>query len=536
MMTSQTNFRPRNYLILYFLGLGVSFAAAWLQPVPGYMDAEYYYAGAIRLQEGQGWTQPFLWNYLDDPVGLPHPSHTYWMPMASLIGAAGMAVTGSSDFLSARLVFILLAALLPPLTAFLSFQINGKGSSALLAGLIALFPGYYLVYTTVTENFTLYMIFGTLFLVVAFMFHNRLHDWIRFPALGILAGFMHLTRADGLLWLMIIPVIVLAWVWSRAQSTIGRRIGSVILLTGLGLVAYAIVMAPWFVRNFQNNGSLLSPGGTRALWLTDYNQTFRYPPEEVNFEHWRSAGWRYHLKSRWDALEMNLKSTLAVQGGVFLLPLMLTGLWRLRRLPVVWFAVFMWLATLGIMTVVFPFAGWRGGFIHSGAALQPFWWALVPIGFDAFLDFGKRHRNWDEVSSRRFFSISLVAMTFLLSAAMFYQKVVGEDPHELAWRAGFDRYLEIETALPAFGIDPTDVLMVNNPPGLYVASRRWSIAVPDGTVENAVAAGQKFGASYLLLDENVPSGLADLYQHPGNRQGLTYLNTISGTHVFRIEQ
>jgi hypothetical protein len=44
-----------------------------LQPVPGYMDAEYYYAGAIRLHEGYGFTQPFLWNYLDEPAGLPHP-------------------------------------------------------------------------------------------------------------------------------------------------------------------------------------------------------------------------------------------------------------------------------------------------------------------------------------------------------------------------------------------------------------------------------------------------------------------------------
>jgi hypothetical protein len=74
----------RQYLILFVIGLILPFAISRFQHLPGYMDADYYFAGGLELAKGNGFTQPYLWNYLDDPQGLPHPSHTYWMPLASI--------------------------------------------------------------------------------------------------------------------------------------------------------------------------------------------------------------------------------------------------------------------------------------------------------------------------------------------------------------------------------------------------------------------------------------------------------------------
>jgi len=84
----------RHYLILFVIGLLVPFAVSRLQTLPGYMDADYYFAGGIQLANGNGFTEPYLWNYLDDPAGLPPPSHTYWMPLASIVSALGMWITG----------------------------------------------------------------------------------------------------------------------------------------------------------------------------------------------------------------------------------------------------------------------------------------------------------------------------------------------------------------------------------------------------------------------------------------------------------
>jgi hypothetical protein len=62
----------REYFILFILGLMVALVVVALQPVPGYMDADYYYAGGKQLAGGQGFSDPFIWNYLDHPQGLPH--------------------------------------------------------------------------------------------------------------------------------------------------------------------------------------------------------------------------------------------------------------------------------------------------------------------------------------------------------------------------------------------------------------------------------------------------------------------------------
>ena len=85
----------KSYLFLFVVGLLVAVAISGLQSSPGYMDADYYYAGGTQLASGKGFNEPYIWNYLDNPASLPHPSNTYWMPLSSLIAAAGMILGGS---------------------------------------------------------------------------------------------------------------------------------------------------------------------------------------------------------------------------------------------------------------------------------------------------------------------------------------------------------------------------------------------------------------------------------------------------------
>jgi hypothetical protein len=143
--------------------------------------------------------------------------------------------------------------------------------------------------------------------------------------------------------------------------------------------------------------------------------------------------------------------------------------------------------------------------------------------------------GWDARTAGRVFSTALVVLSLLLSIVLFVQNVYGADPQQMAWRAGYDQYKTIDAALPGLGVRQDDVLMVNNPPGLYSASRRPSIVVPDGTEETVLAVAERYGAKYLLLDQNYPSGLKQLFMQPGNRPGLTFLTSINGTHVFRID-
>jgi hypothetical protein len=63
----------RIYGFLFLLGLAVALGTASLQELPGYLDSDYYFVGGLQLVEGKGFSEPFLWNYLDDPAGCRIP-------------------------------------------------------------------------------------------------------------------------------------------------------------------------------------------------------------------------------------------------------------------------------------------------------------------------------------------------------------------------------------------------------------------------------------------------------------------------------
>src|SRR4030067_2288981 len=102
------------YAMLFLLGLGFPLVVAGSQSAPGYMDADYYFADGLRLAQGFGFSEPFLWNYLDNPQGIPHPMFTYWMPFAALLATVGMKASGMINFTGARLGLLLVAGCIPP--------------------------------------------------------------------------------------------------------------------------------------------------------------------------------------------------------------------------------------------------------------------------------------------------------------------------------------------------------------------------------------------------------------------------------------
>ena len=129
----------RDLFFLFGLGLAVNLFIAQFQSLPGYMDADYYFGGGLQLARGHGFTEPYLWNYLADPQTRPAPSHAYWLPLASLLAAAGMWLSGQTTYAAARIGFILIAALVPPLTATLAFRLTSNRTPSLLSGLLACF-------------------------------------------------------------------------------------------------------------------------------------------------------------------------------------------------------------------------------------------------------------------------------------------------------------------------------------------------------------------------------------------------------------
>lgn len=514
----------RPYALLAILGLALAMGVAAFQPAPGYMDADYYYAGGLQLAAGRGFSEPYLWNYLDDPAGLPHPSHAYWMPLASLLAAAGASLFGPGSWSAARTGFLALAAAIPPLTAALAWSFTSRRDLSIASGLLAVFSGFYLPFLTTTDTFGLYMVFGALFFLAA----RRSPSPGRAFFLGALAGLMHLSRADGPLWLLLALAAVILPVREAGRRALLRPF--LLILAG-----YLLVMAPWFVRNLAVFGAPLAPGGSRSLWLTGYDQLFAYPAGRLTFAAWWQSGLAAIAKARLWALGLNLANTLTVQGAVFLLPLILAGAWSLRRDGVVRLAALAWLLTIGALTLVFPFAGARGGFFHSGSALQPVWWALAPVGVDRLVAWGTRRRGWRADHAGPVFRAGIVVLAALLTAVIVWGRVVGGSGGQ-AWGQERSAYSQIGEFLASQGAGGEDVVIVANPPGFHLASGNPAVVVPDGDVNTVLAVAGRYGAKYLVLEAgSFPAGLTPVYQNPDGWARLSYLGEVEEARVFAIQ-
>src|SRR3972149_7005969 len=227
----------RDLIAIYFLTLLARVVVAAFQVQPGYMDAFSPPVGAQRGAEGYGFTEPYVWNYLDDPSSLPHPSHLYWMPMPSIVGALPMAGFGPT-FRAAQAPFVLLSATLPPIAYAIAWRATSQRRAAAFAA-------------------------------------------------GVCAGLAHLSRADGLL--LLIPVMLNAElrkqnVELRMQNERKSFLHSAFCILHssiIVLLGYLVVMLPWFLRNLAVIGMPLSTAGTQSPWLCDYDELFSFgvPPD-----------------------------------------------------------------------------------------------------------------------------------------------------------------------------------------------------------------------------------------------------------------
>lgn len=470
---------------LFACGLALGLGLMLVQHSPGYLDADYYFAGALRLAQGYGFSEIFPWNYLDNFSSLPHPSHAYWMPLASLVAALPMALTGVFTFNAARLPFLLLAACVPVLTAELAWRLASRRELALLSGLLAAFPTFQAPFNLTIDNFILYNLLGGLFFLLLLSPSLPQSRW-RWFALGLFSALMHLARAEGFLWLF------LAWLALLLVSLQQPRRWPALFFWPL--LGYLLLMAPWFGRNLQAFGSPLAPGGSRALWLLTYGDTFRYPASLLTPQRWLESGWQAIAQARLWALGQNLVSFLAAQSGIVLAPFIVLGGWRNRHLLTVKVAAAAWLLLYLLFSLVFPFAGARGSYFHAGAALLPLAWSLAPLGLEEAIR-AARSRGWFDPRAFRLFRLMLVAVNLALTLALLQIRIFNPP-----WDASAHLYARAAQALQTFRAPSQTPVMVANPPGFYLASGLPALPLPEAQAAEIPALFERFQARYLLLE------------------------------------
>jgi hypothetical protein len=511
----------RDFLLLFIVGLTFNFAIAWFQRAPGYMDADYYFAGGLRLIQGHGFTENYLWNYLDNPQTLPHPSHGYWFPLASILAAAGMWLAGTETFAAARLGFLLTAALVPPASAALAFSFTKKRSLALASGFLAVFCGYHAPFLPTTDNFGIFMLLGAFF----FLLFPRA-GIISPLLLGLVAGLMNLARSDGILWLAVGGGgLFLRWLDEKKPFLTSFLYPALLFTFG-----YAFIMGPWMARNLSIWGTPLTPAGSRVLWMTRYDETFAWPPDRINYENWQAAGWGAALNARLDALKLNAINSMAAQGVVLLAVFAPIGLWVLRKDLRARLAALTWLVLFVVLTFIFPFAGSRGSFFHAAAALQPVWWVAAPVAVEYLV--GKaRQRGRFTPAAFGIFRFALVAFMGMITVLLVYISVIEKD-----WNEFQRTYIKAEQILVESGAQPADVVIVANAPGYFAANGRAAIIVPDENLETTRQLARQFGARFLILEKTYYTDpMISVYQNPESQPRLEYLGEFDEVRLFAIE-
>ena len=513
------------------------------------MDAAYSYDIALNLAKGEGFVEPFLWNYLDDPAGLPHPSHLYWMPLPTILAWLGMIAFGHT-YRAAQVLFVVLSALLPLVSYWVALQITHRRFYGWLAGLLTIFSGYYVLYWGHTDNFTPFALAGSLSLIAAWQATRRAeeqrggareqgsdadqglknhHVWRRSAwalAAGGLVGLAHLSRADAPLLLVAIVLSTIRHRTLSPGSSIGNR-KSIIESFGVYhlifvISGYLLVMCPWFLRNWALIGTPLSTSGSQTLWLTTYDDLFSYG-RELSLRTYLAWGWGNILHSKLEALWLNTQTVIAVLGLVFLVPLVVIGGWRQRKHALFRLAACYAGLLLVAMTFVFTFPGPRGGLFQSGGLLLPFIFTAALVGLDVAIEWAAtRRRAWDANSAKHVFGAGLVALAVLVSGFVYCRALAQPTTSQ----TGYTVYGQLVDWLNDRG-QIEQVVMLGDPPGYWYEGGGPSIALPNEPVETVLAVADRYGARYLVLAGNRPGSLAQLYAGDISHPRLPLVHTFS---------
>jgi hypothetical protein len=526
--------KKKHYILIYGISLTFFLVVGLLQKTAGYMDASYYYATGRQLALGKGAVEPFLWNYLNDPQVLPSPAFTYWMPLSALLAALGMWVGNTDSFLAARFPFIALSALIPCLSVFFVSRITNRRIYAALATTFGLLCGSYLPYLTITDSFTPVFILGAIYLLIANRVFNTeepiKHKKLSYLLLGIIAGLLHLTRADGILWLGA-GFLVLVFVSTKSGVKNNYAKGYLIEILLL-MVGYLCVMSGWFIRNLTLFGSIFPVGSNLAMLFTRYDDLFMYPASSLTFDRMLETGLSEMIRVRGRAFLTNLETLVGVAGNVVLLPFMVIGGWKERKNKLTQFVLIMLALLFVLMALVFPFAGYRGGFFHSISAFQIYLWVLAIIGIEATVHWSVRNLKWVEAKARTLFFVVLVLGIAAMTGIFYINKV---QPFSGGWDQSYSNYHQLDTELQEIAGNDNFRVMINDSPGYYSATNREAMQLSSGTIQDVSGLLDRFDIDFLIIDKDVPDNLRSLYETPGNQYGFRLVEKF-GNYLIYIQQ
>ena len=516
-------------LLLFVAALGVRWVYVQAVEFPPLDGPAFYLTTGRNLVTGRILEVDVLWSYQVPFSSVTHPSHEHWMPLTTGLVAAALAVprlisgTLPASLPAGQMPGLIVGALLAPLTYLIGRRVlpgatgAAGGSSpgsrwiALGAALLIVANATLSYESASADSSAPFALLAAWALSLAV---RKPGDQGGYLGAGLLAALAYLTRADGLLLLLAIPLAwyllplplrpmtelpdnpaaEIAWQYWPRQQAVDREqprpLGPSVLNVLDLAVAFALVVTPWLVRNYLAFGTPLPNSVLNQAWLTDYLDTFNYWSRPT-VQTWLAQGWQVLLDQRAQALLHNGRVFLSTTfpWGLLALP----GLWLLRRewsfFPPLLHGLLLFLG----VALVFPVSSMSGTFYHSLGAVIPF---LALAAVYAVHRAAQTFRRFRKVADA-FAAIGVIALLLLTAAQVFKALPAVAERHQAE-----KQQFQAAADWLAQNASPGDVVMSTQTYALNYISGHPSIALPGNEPPDAAwDAAQRYGARYLVITQ-----------------------------------
>ena len=467
-------------------------------------DPAFYLQTARHLAAGRGLVSDVLWSYQYAFPTVTHPSHEYWMPMATLLMAPWIKALGDSLF-AAQIPGTLSGALLAPFTYMLGRivhpddrRIAGGAALLLLAGALPVYQA------ASVDSAAPFALLGAGALLAGGLAVERRSVWLSLLA-GLLGGLACVTRSDG----MLIPALTGLLFVLHHKLTRRSLLMSAALTAGC-----ALPIGAWWLRNLNAFGVLQPVSPMIAASLQDYAQMFNWnAPPTLRSLLERGPGFVAGLRGQALGHNLSVWALISFPFGAF----GWVGLAGSRR-PLLQ-AGLAYGVMLGLVSgIVFSVPTLAGLFYHSAGATLP--WLAVGAAL-VIARLAQRRK------SAAFGLAAATAALIIVQSAIAWPRAIEDSRRNASLFGEAAAWLATHAA-------PAEPVLATQAHSLNLASGQPSMMLPVGQGLAVVRdLAEHYSARYVVVTERVGRYPAELDANLG--AGVELVLRTSGLLIYEIK-